>query len=961
MRRGRQSGGHLAGHLLTAVAAFAAAVCLTGTARAQQSSERPPTEPILRIETGLHGALIHRIDTDAENHFAVTASDDKTVRLWSLPDGRPLQVLRLPLNFGNVGKAYAVAISPDGRTIAASGWTGSPSHHSIFLFDRVSGALTKRLSDLPDSVRHLAYSPNGQRLAASLSGSNGIRVFDTGNGYRPLPSDAQYRESSYWATFDQAGRLLTTSDDGYVRLYAADQFARPIHRILMEDNPYVAAFSPDGDNVAVGFFYSHRVVILSGSDLNQLFEANTAGVADRALKAVAWSQDGHFLFAGGDWSESDVWLIRRWSDSGRGAFVDIPAASETIMEILPLKSGSMLFAHTDGYGLISPDTTVSQLQGLGGLDLRSETGLDMRVSVNGRTVEIDSWQPRHTYRFSLDKRRVDIDPPLDGALQAPVTQAPGLHVTDWYDSTTPAVEGMPLKLELDEMARSLAFMPGTQKFVLGADWSVHFFDHLGRDIWPVSRSVPGEAFHVNVTHNGRLAVIGYGDGTIRWLRLSDGEELLALFIHPDGRWIAWTPQGYYDASVGGDELIGWHVNHGYDTTPDFYRMSQFRDQFNRPDVVALVLDALDVDEAARQANRASGRNAPAAVAENLPPVVDILSPADWASAAESPIAVTYQVRSPTPVTGIIVKVDGRPPAATPQKLGPSKDGIATLSITIPEHDAIISLFATNEKGHSGSSHVHIKWRGAPDWYKPNLFVLAVGVSHYKNKKLDLTFPHKDAKDFLEVMRVQKNRFYRDVFSRLPSDRATRDQILDGLHWLQRRTNKRDVAMLFLSGHGEQDPYGHYHYLPFNADLSDFNMTTIEADEMRLFLRDIPGKVIAFVDSYHSGGLNLEERPQPDVNRLANDFKSDGIVVLSSSTGNEASLEKREWNNGAFTKALVEAFKGGINQSNKISIGALEDYLERRVKELTHDAQHPTLARPETIENYNDYVIGATLP
>ena len=32
----------------------------------------------------------------------------------------------------------------------------------------------------------------------------------------------------------------------------------------------------------------------------------------------------------------------------------------------------------------------------------------------------------------------------------------------------------------------------------------------------------------------------------------------------------WTPQGYYDDATGADELIGWHVNHGYDGAPDFY-------------------------------------------------------------------------------------------------------------------------------------------------------------------------------------------------------------------------------------------------------------------------------------------------------------------------------------------------------------------------------------------------------
>jgi len=40
-------------------------------------------------------------------------------------------------------------------------------------------------------------------------------------------------------------------------------------------------------------------------------------------------------------------------------------------------------------------------------------------------------------------------------------------------------------------------------------------------------------------------------------RRSDGHEILALFIHPDGkRWVTWTPQGDYDASAGADNFIG---------------------------------------------------------------------------------------------------------------------------------------------------------------------------------------------------------------------------------------------------------------------------------------------------------------------------------------------------------------------------------------------------------------------
>ena len=53
---------------------------------------------------------------------------------------------------------------------------------------------------------------------------------------------------------------------------------------------------------------------------------------------------------------------------------------------------------------------------------------------------------------------------------------------------------------------------------------------------------PGVAWGVDFSADGEILVVAYGDGTIRWLRWSDGEELLALFVEPQSRkWVAWTP------------------------------------------------------------------------------------------------------------------------------------------------------------------------------------------------------------------------------------------------------------------------------------------------------------------------------------------------------------------------------------------------------------------------------------
>src|SRR5215469_3664482 len=126
---------------LLAIAISTVILCAGAGAQAADTTPELPTEPILRVETHHHDAVIRAIDADAANRFVVTASYDKTVRVWALSVGHPLRVLRLPIDQDDIGKAYSVAISPDGATVAVGGLTGPTDHHNIFLFDRTSGAI----------------------------------------------------------------------------------------------------------------------------------------------------------------------------------------------------------------------------------------------------------------------------------------------------------------------------------------------------------------------------------------------------------------------------------------------------------------------------------------------------------------------------------------------------------------------------------------------------------------------------------------------------------------------------------------------------------------------------------------------------------------------------------------------------------------------------------------------------
>ena len=57
---------------------------LAGAARAE---DLPDQRPMLRIEPGMHTAAIKRIGVDAACTLMATGSDDKTARLWALPEG----------------------------------------------------------------------------------------------------------------------------------------------------------------------------------------------------------------------------------------------------------------------------------------------------------------------------------------------------------------------------------------------------------------------------------------------------------------------------------------------------------------------------------------------------------------------------------------------------------------------------------------------------------------------------------------------------------------------------------------------------------------------------------------------------------------------------------------------------------------------------------------------------------
>ncbi|MDH3460495.1 MAG: caspase family protein, partial [Burkholderiaceae bacterium] len=857
----------------------------------------PAAEPMLRIEAGMHSAKLNAIATDRAGRYAVTASDDKTVRVWDVASGGLIRVLRPPIGDGNEGKLSAVAVTSDGDTVATAAWADSDSLQRchVYLFDLKTGQLKRRLPDLPGGIHSLAFSADGRWLAAALGGRNGLRVWDWRANNAAL-ADSKVKQKTYGVSWGVNNRLATTSADGRIRLYQvrADRLIELAQAQAPGGRqPQGIAFSPNGNELAVGYANSTRVDVLDSKRLTLKYQPSSAGAKNGNLSNVSWSADGRVLYAGGRWSHGDRFLIRRWSRSGRGKPIDVPTAGEPVMRLaaLPASAGGGVLV-----GSSEPAWGVLDAAGSWRLKQASPIGnfngahTELKLSGNGHEVQFGFERlGKAPYRFALASRQLQAG--ADGALTPPrATGQPHAGADD--DMTRRRTERAPTnkrrtrvvrlnsvrkpnkpveKPQLRPSATGITALADDGGVVVGARKSVSRFDVDRKELW--QRPVPGVVWGVNVPAAGKLVVVAYDDGTIRWHRLSDGQELLAFFPHADRkRWVLWTPTGYYDASPGGEDLIGWHLNRGVDTEADFFPASRLRNRFWRPDVIDLVLDTLDERRAVTAANAVRGvPEEVTSVAQTLPPVVELVSPAAVA-ASQPQLTLRYRTRSAAdaPVTAVHVRVNGLVQPVARNLEVRATDDVRELTLSVPPQDSQVQLFAENRHGVSTPATMTIKWAGAAAaraaalttadatglHIQPKLYLLAIGVATYEHQDINkLSFAAKDARDFAQAMQDQQGKLYKTVEVKLVTEAdATRDNIADALDWLQRQVTQHDVGMLFLSGHGYNDPSMGYTYLPVNADPDKLKRTGITMADIKSTLNSIPGKAVAFLDTCHSGNV-----------------------------------------------------------------------------------------------------------
>lgn len=912
---------------------------------------------------------------------------DGKLRFWS-PEGKLLRTVS--------AHEYAVktlALSPDGKTLASAGsaiffaQTSKNLKPVTKLWDLEGNPLGQFPSQFTQSLR---FSADGSKLISGGLADNEVHIYTRfGELTRSIKVGEGSRRSPYLIALAPDGQTLITADDNIdppgLEIWNADgTFERAL--VGLSGPMANVVTSPDGT----------LIVTLSADRMVRIW--SMTGRLGASLPAnsgyptgLAYAPNGNYFASGGD----EVIL---WTSSG-----------EKLGELTGFKNGAGALA-------FSPDSRYLFCGDGGGFvhiydiyDVEHKSVRHLKVH-DGRVYSL-AISPDGKY-FATGSNREEVrvwdrdgnlrgESHFDQKIITPVGPAYSLSFTPEGDKLVAATTNPEKSLQIFDLKAHLvesikvgnSFQGGAIRFSKSGRWlavtasnTVELWDWPTRKLVRVFKGhtdfINGLAFTPDEQH---IVSAGH-DGTTRIWRVDDGNSM-ALLAH-GGDWIVYTPDGYFDGSHYGGDLVG--ITRGLDT----YGIDQFALQLNRPDLI-LSRMGLGTPELIDHFRARYERRLEGSGFHVNPGILTLQAPVAHLVSAKQDgkfVQIEAELRDQHyPLQSYQIYVNNVPifPGHGKPLTGLSAHVSDRIELGLGDNKVEISGF--NSQGVEALRvHWSAVYRPESKDVKTDLYYIGFGISHYRNPALNLHFAHKDVLDLGAALEHYSGD-YRHVVAKTYIDEAvTRENLLRAGELLK-NARVDDTVVIFVSGHGGYDPsnFATYYFGTYNLDVKNLPATGVSFDEIESLLRDIaPRRKLLPLNTCGSGEMDQATRAEllakmhdagvaahtsPALQQSRNDppkplflYEGDryiyddlarrtGSIIFSASHAGEMAFESAQIQNGYFTHEILEALgsnEADRNLDGRISVDELEAPVSLKVARMTGGVQRPTVDRDNINERFS---------
>lgn len=464
---------------------------------------------------------------------------------------------------------------------------------------------------------------------------------------------------------------------------------------------------------------------------------------------------------------------------------------------------------------------------------------------------------------------------------------------------------------------------------------------------------------VHFTPDEKYVIAGGFDISLVMWNIETGKEIGRIYGFSDGEFISISPEGYFDASLNGAKYLS--VKIGNNT----YSMENFYENYFRPNMLLGRLKGETVSE--KMASFEKGiMTPPETILQFLSADDKFISVSDKINNAKIDNGyMTVKVCANDTgggIKGVRLYVNGKTIGEDLRGLKLTKkenyDYEQEFRIALSDGENNIKAVSFSDDLTESKPVYSTMTYTSPLKTKPSMFILAVGINEYKNKKYNLNYCVPDVKGFVETLKPKSQNLFENVnISLLLDAEATKSNFIQNIENIKLNIKPEDVFVFFYAGHGIALPNSEgrnefFYILNEVTQMTDYekcNNLGIAGSEFKKILAEIKSqKQVLFVDACNSGAFADEFaiRGAAEEDALAKLSRATGSVIIAATTKDQFAQEVKELGHGVFTYVLLDGLNGkASNDKGQLTAGSIKLFIDDNIPDATlkykQEEQYPT--------------------